>query len=194
VEVMNEICDAAHDRGIAVHLDGARIFNAAVALGDSVANMSRKFDSVMFCLSKGLSAPVGSMLVGSRSFIDHARTVRKALGGGMRQLGILAAAGLIAIEEMPNRLHEDHANAKFLADGLAQIPSLIVHPEKVKTNIVAVSLSRMGISSAEMLKRLKSRNLISGTVNESTIRLLTHKDINRADCERAVAIIAEVCK
>src|SRR5437660_5649375 len=124
VEVMEEVCEAAHERGIPVHLDGARIFNAAVALKLPVADVTGKFDSVMFCLSKGLGAPVGSMLVGTRSFIDQARSVRKALGGGMRQAGVLAAAGLIALEEMPNRLQEDHDNASFLASRLAEIPTL----------------------------------------------------------------------
>src|SRR5207237_5608950 len=112
------------------------VFNAAVALNLPVADVTRKFDSVMFCLSKGLGAPVGSMLVGSRSFIDQARSVRKALGGGMRQAGILAAAGLIALEEMPKRLPEDHANAKFLAESLARIPKVRIDPAKVTKNIV----------------------------------------------------------
>ena len=112
----------------------------------------------------------------------------------MRQAGILAAAGLIAIEEMPKRLHEDHANALFLAEGLAKIPKLAVYPEKVKTNIVAIGVSRMGISSAEFLRRLRLRHLIGSTVNDSTIRLLTHKDVGREECERAIEIVAEVCK
>src|SRR5207302_545111 len=132
-EIMEEICDEARNRGIPVHLDGARIFNAAVALDRSVAQLTRKFDSVMFCLSKGLGAPVGSMLVGRSSFIDQARSFRKALGGGMRQAGVLAAAGLIAIEQMPKRLHEDHANAMFVAEALAQVSGLKINPEKVKT-------------------------------------------------------------
>src|SRR5207249_10417558 len=111
----------AHEAELPVHLDGARIFNAATALGKPVAEITRKCDSVMFCLSKGLGAPVGSLLVGSRKFIDQARVYRKSLGGGMRQAGVLAAAGLIALEEGPKRLHEDHANAKFLAQGLAKL-------------------------------------------------------------------------
>ncbi|HEV8524196.1 MAG TPA: threonine aldolase family protein, partial [Terriglobales bacterium] len=118
-EIGDEVCDGAHEAGIPVHLDGARIFNAAVGLGKPVAEITRKFDSVMFCLSKGLGAPVGSLLVGSQKFIEQARRVRKALGGGMRQAGVLAAAGLIALEKMPSRLQEDHANARFLAEGLA---------------------------------------------------------------------------
>src|ERR1700674_4746091 len=123
-EVANEICARAHDLGLPVHLDGARIFNASVALGRSVAELTRKFDSVMFCLSKGLGAPVGSMLVGSREFIDKAHIGRKLLGGGMRPAGGRAAAGLIALEKSPSRLHEDHANARYLAEAIAQLPGI----------------------------------------------------------------------
>src|ERR1700719_3742145 len=125
-EVSDEICDRAHDAGLRVHLDGARIFNAAVYLGRSVAELTRKFDSVMFCLSKGLGAPVGSLLVGSREFIEKARVYRKLFGGGMRQVGVLAAAGLIALENSPARLHQDHANARHLAEGLARLPGVRV--------------------------------------------------------------------
>lgn len=193
VEVMEEICDAAHDHGIPVHLDGARVFNAAVALKRSVAAITRKFDSVMFCLSKGLGAPVGSMLVGARGFIDQARSVRKALGGGMRQAGVLAAAGLIAIEEMPKRLHEDHANARFLAESLAKIPCLKIQPEKVKTNIVICDVSDTGMSSDEMLRRLREHNLIGSTASNSIVRFVTHMDVSRADCEQAAEIVRQVC-
>src|SRR5215470_10239553 len=167
VEVMEEVCDAAHERGIPVHLDGARIFNAAVALKLPVADVTRKVDSVMFCLSKGLGAPVGSMLVGSRSFIDQGRSVRKALGGGMRQAGVLAAAGLIALEEMPKRLHEDHANARLLADGLAKIPNLKISPEKVKTNIVIFDISATGMTTEQFLRRLRDQNVIGSAVSDS---------------------------
>jgi threonine aldolase len=194
VDVMEEICDAAHDRGIPVHLDGARIFNASVALGRPVADITRKFDSVMFCLSKGLAAPIGSMIVGSREFIDESRSIRKALGGGMRQAGVIAAAGLIALEQMPKRLHEDHANARFLAEAISGIPVIKVFPEKVKTNIVIFDVSPMGIDSDEMLQRLRQRNVIAGTASASVVRLLTHKDVSRDDCARAAEIVAEVCK
>lgn len=193
VEVMEEICDGAHHRGIPVHLDGARIFNAAVALKRPVAEITRKFDSVMFCLSKGLAAPVGSMLVGSRSFIDQSRSMRKALGGGMRQAGVLAAAGLIAIEEMPKRLENDHANARFLAESLVKIPRLKVQPEKVKTNIVIFDVTGTGMNSDEFLRRLREQNLIGSTVNDSIVRLLTHMDVSRGDCEQAAEIIRKVC-
>src|SRR5215471_6938346 len=130
-ERIDEICGHAHAAGLKVHLDGARVFNASVALGASVAKISRNVDSVMFCLSKGLGAPVGSMVVGSQTFIDKARIYRKMFGGGMRQAGVLAAAGLIALEESPKRLQEDHANAQFLAREIAQIPNLRMDPATV---------------------------------------------------------------
>jgi threonine aldolase len=134
--VAHEICDKAHDAGLRVHLDGARVFNAAVYLGENVAEMTKKFDSIQFCFSKGLGAPVGSMIVGSRDFIEHCRVLRKILGGGMRQVGVLAAAALVALEEGPKRLHVDHDNAQLLAEGLAQIPGIGIQPDKVQTNIV----------------------------------------------------------
>src|SRR4051812_43977809 len=127
-----DICKNAKAAGLPVHLDGARIFNAAVALGKSVAEMTKPVDSVMFCLSKGLGAPVGSLLLGSKKFIEKARIYRKALGGGMRQAGILAAAGLIALEKMPARLHEDHANAKFLAEGVVGLPGIKLDVSRVQ--------------------------------------------------------------
>src|SRR5689334_13700778 len=161
--VMEEICDGAHNAGIPVHLDGARVFNAAVALGKPVAEITRKFDSVMFCLSKGLGAPVGSMLVGSRKFIEQARRYRKSLGGGMRQAGVLAAAGLIALEEGPKRLHEDHANARFLADELAKSPAIDLDPASVQTNIVIFRLRRPN-SAEGLVRALKERGVLAGSV------------------------------
>ncbi|HET7005673.1 MAG TPA: GntG family PLP-dependent aldolase, partial [Candidatus Binatia bacterium] len=130
------ICDKAHESGLKVHLDGARVFNAAVHVGQSVAEISKKFDSVQFCFSKGLGAPVGSMIVGSRDFIERCRVIRKMLGGGMRQVGVLAAAAAVALEEGPKRLSIDHDNAQLLAQGLANIPRVRIQPEKVQTNIV----------------------------------------------------------
>src|SRR5215831_267342 len=138
--IANEICDNAHDAGIAVHLDGARIFNAATYLCEDVAEMTKKFDSIQFCLSKGLGAPVGSMIVGSREFIERCRSIRKMLGGGMRQSGVLAAAGLVALEKGPKRLHVDHANATFLANELASIKGITLDAARVQTNIVIFDL------------------------------------------------------
>lgn len=193
-QVADDICDRAHEAGLPVHLDGARVFNAAAALGKPVADVTRKFDSVMFCLSKGLGAPVGSMLVGSRKFIDDARACRKALGGGMRQAGVLAAAGLIALEKHTARLKEDHDNAKFLAGGLARIPGIAVDASKVQTNIVIFDIRGTGMGSTEFTRKLAERNVLSGGVNNELVRFVTHMDVDRAGCERALELVAEICK
>ncbi len=193
-EVADEICDGAHAAGIPVHLDGARIFNAATALGKLVAEITRKFDSVMFCLSKGLGAPVGSMLVGSKAFITQARVYRKALGGGMRQAGVLAAAGLIALEKMPQRLRIDHENAQFLARGLAGVRGIKIDATKVVTNILICDISGTGIASAEFSRRLAEKDVLCGTVNKELVRFVTHMDVDRARCERAVEAAQEVVR
>ena len=165
-DVADEICDGAHEMGLPVHLDGARIFNAATAMKKSVAEIARKFDSVMFCLSKGLCAPVGSMLVGSKAFIDKARVFRKAMGGGMRQAGVLAAAGLIALEKMPARLKEDHDNARLLAEGLAEIKGIKIDAKKVRTNILVFSVVGTGMDTAEFSRKLGETES-SGSGNRS---------------------------
>jgi len=192
-ELVDEICDGAHEVGLPVHLDGARIFNASVAVGKPVSEMTRKFDSVMFCLSKGLGAPVGSMLVGSKSFIEMARVYRKSLGGGMRQAGILAAAGLIALEKMPARLHGDHANAKFLAGGLALVHGIKINPDKVQTNILVFDIRGTGMKSDEFTRKLGERGVRSGGVNPELVRFVTHMDVDRAGCERALDAVREIC-
>jgi len=192
--VAEEICDHAHEAGLPVHLDGARIFNAATFLNRPVAELTRKFDSVMFCLSKGLGAPVGSLLVGSRGFIDQARGYRKALGGGMRQAGILAAAGLIALEKMPARLGEDHANARFLAEDMARVPELKIDPAKIQTNILVLDISGTGMNSSEFCRRLAEHHVLAGGVTSETVRFVTHMDVDRAACERAVEVVGQVCR
>ncbi len=192
-EIADQICEGAHAAGLPVHLDGARVFNASVALGKPVAEITRKFDSVMFCLSKGLGAPVGSLLVGSKQFIIQARVVRKSLGGGMRQAGVLAAAGLIALEQMPKRLHQDHENAQFLAQGLARIPGLKVDAAKVVTNIVICDISGAGMVTADFSRKLAEKNVLCGAVNSELVRFVTHMDVDRAGCERAVEAVREVC-
>src|SRR5207249_3696941 len=184
----------AHEAELPVHLDGARIFNAATALGKPVAEITRKCDSVMFCLSKGLGAPVGSLLVGSRKFIDEARVVRKALGGGMRQAGVLAAAGLIALEKMPARLKEDHANAKFLAERLARIPGIKIDPVKVITNILVADISGTRMESAEFSRKLGEHNVLANGVNAQLMRFVTHMDVDRDGCQRALEVIARICR
>jgi threonine aldolase len=193
VEVAEEICDGAHDAGLPVHLDGARIFNAATALGRPVAEITSKFDSVMFCLSKALGAPVGSLLLGSRSFIDMARVYRKSLGGGMRQAGILAAAGLVALEEAPPRLRVDHENAMFLARGLAEIEGIQLDPKKVATNILVFDISGTGMNSADFTHRLGERSVLAGAVNPEVVRFVTHYDVDRGGCERALEAVRAVC-
>ena len=193
-EVADEICDRAHEMGLPVHLDGARVFNAAVALGQPVKELTRNFDSVMFCLSKGLGAPVGSMLVGSRKFIDDARACRKALGGGMRQAGILAAAGLIALEKHTARLKDDHENAKFLAEGLARIPGIKIDPASVVTNILIFDITATGMGSTEFTRKMAERDVIAGGVNNELVRFVTHMDVDRAGCERALEVVRDICK
>src|SRR5208282_3253405 len=185
-EIADDVCDKAHAAGLKVHLDGARIFNASVAAGRSVADMTRKFDSVMFCLSKGLGAPVGSMLVGSRDFIEKARITRKLLGGGMRQAGVLAAAGLVALEETPKILHRDHENARRLAEGLAKIPGVAIDPQKVVTNILIFDVTGAGRTAAEICADLAKRNVLSSPTGKFTIRMVTHYDVDRAAIDRAL--------
>jgi threonine aldolase len=191
-ELGEEICDKAHAAGLRVHLDGARIFNASAALGKGVKEITRKFDSIMFCLSKGLGAPVGSMVLGSREFIDKARMTRKMLGGGMRQAGILAAAGLIALEKSPSRLHQDHANAKFLAEGLAKLPGVKVDIKKVQTNIVIFDVRGTGRTASEISVVLGKRGVLCGPTDKYGLRMVTHCDVNRAGIEHALGIFAEI--
>ena len=190
--VAREICDKAHEAGVPVHLDGARIFNAATCLGENVADMTKTFDSIQFCLSKGLGAPVGSMIVGSRDFIERCRSIRKMLGGGMRQVGVLAAAGLVALEEGPKRLHVDHENAKFLAKEIASIPGITLNPARVQTNIVIFDVRKSGKSSGDVLKVLGQRGVLGVPVDNDKIRMVTHLDVNRNDVEMAANIIREV--
>jgi threonine aldolase len=195
MEVLQEICGNAHDHGIPVHMDGARIFNAACHLNRPVRELAAPADTVMFCLSKGLGAPVGSMLVGPAEAIERGRLYRKRLGGAMRQVGVLAAAGLIALEEMPNRLGEDHANARFLAAELAKLDGLKVHPERVQTNIVVFDVSATGLNAGEFIARLKGHGVwMSEASTPREVRAVTHYDVTRQDCARAAEGIAELLK
>jgi threonine aldolase len=189
---IDDICDHAHEAELPVHLDGARIFNAATALNTDVASLTRKCDSVMFCLSKGLAAPVGSMLVGTGAFIERARSVRKMLGGGMRQVGVLAAAGLIALEKMPARLAEDHRNARRMAELLSEIPLLDVEPEKVRTNIFMAGVSRTGFSGEQLSAVLKDRGVLVSPLDSARIRIVTHNDVHRDQICEAADIIKRV--
>ncbi len=190
-KLAEEICDKAHDAGVRVHLDGARIFNAATYLGEDVAEMTKKFDSIQFCLSKGLGAPVGSMIVGTREFIERSRSIRKMLGGGMRQAGVLAAAGLVALEKGPKRLQIDHDNAKVLAARIAAVPGIGLDPAKVQTNIVIFSLKPAGWSSSEFLQALAKRNVLAVPVDGEHVRMVTHLDVNRDDIEKAATAVKD---
>ncbi|HEX3985151.1 MAG TPA: GntG family PLP-dependent aldolase [Acidobacteriaceae bacterium] len=190
LEVMEEIWAGAAERKLPVHLDGARVFNAAAALGKDVRTLTRGFSTVMFCLSKGLGAPVGSMLVGTYEQMDRARNIRKALGGGMRQAGILAAAGLIALEEGPGRLHEDHANARRIAEAIAATGLVEIDLDAVRTNIVIFTLPNQG-SAAAMVEELKARGVLAGTMGRHAVRFVTHRDVDRAACEEVARVAVE---
>jgi threonine aldolase len=189
---VDEICDGAHAAGLKVHMDGARIFNAATALGESVANMTKKVDSVMFCLSKGLGAPVGSMVIGSATFIEKARIYRKMFGGGMRQAGVLAAAGLIALERSPGRLHIDHENARFLAQGIARLPGLKIDPAKVVSNIVIFDCNGTGQTAVEFCDALREKDIWALDTAAYSVRFVTHCDVHRAGCERALSVMRDI--
>jgi len=184
VDEMQTLCKLAHDGDVRVHVDGARVWNAAIALGVSPRELVAPADTVMFCLSKGLSAPVGSVLCGPADAIAEARAHRSRLGGGMRQAGIIAAAGVVALETMVERLAEDHARARTLADALAARWPGSVDPATVGTNIVCAQLNRL---PADMVERLDGLGVRSGTIDPRTIRFVTHKDVDDDDITRAIA-------
>lgn len=186
-----EICEQANSKGIPVHLDGARIFNASASLGTSVQDLSENCDSVQFCLSKGLGAPVGSVLLGKREFIDEARVWRKRLGGGMRQVGVLAAAGLVALDESPPKLVEDHQNARRLAEGIADLSGVAIDPGTVATNIVIADVSDAELSSAEIVDALRERSVLAIGFGD-VIRMVTHYDVSENDIDAAIAAFREI--
>jgi threonine aldolase len=191
IRTVCEICDAAHQRGVRVHMDGARIFNASAALGIPVHEIASHADTVMFCLSKALGAPAGSMLAGPADLIAKGRLYRKRLGGGMRQAGILAAAGLVALDESPAKLAADHANARFLAEALARIPGIQVDPAAVDTNIVVFDISATGLAPADVSAHLRARGVLINAINQRCLRAVTHYDVDRTQCAEAVAALAE---
>jgi threonine aldolase len=186
------VYDLAKSRGIRVHIDGARIFNAAIALGVPVTELTRHADTVSFCLSKGLSAPVGSLLCGPRDFIAEARRNRKMVGGGMRQAGVLAAAGIVALETMIDRLADDHANAKYFAESIADIPGIALDPARVKTNIVFFDLEPGAPNAVEMEARLARAGVLIGPSGERRMRAVTHYGIERQDIDAAIGAIKSV--
>jgi len=188
LDQLKAIREVAQEKGLSVHMDGARVFNAAVALGVEVREIAEYADSVMFCLSKGLCAPVGSVVVGDEEFIGRARRWRKMVGGGLRQAGVLAAPGIVALTKMVGRLREDHENARALAEVLAEIDGIEIDLETVQTNIVRFDISGTGMSSREFIQRLEAegvRALGSGT----GVRMVTHFYISREDIDRTLEVV-----
>lgn len=188
---MEDVGRTAREHGIRLHLDGARIFNAAVALDIHPASLAGQADSVTFCLSKGLACPVGSVVVGSEDFIEEARRARKVLGGGMRQAGVIAAAGLVALEKMVDRLEEDHANARLIAEGVASIEGLGIDMKSVQTNIVIFDVAPLGLTSQKMIGLLKEEGLLAITKGRTLVRCVTHYGIEREHAEEAVRILED---
>lgn len=182
----------AHRHGLAVHLDGARLFNAAVALGVPARELAQHVESVAFCLSKGLCCPVGSLVCGSTEFIERARRTRKVLGGGMRQVGVLAAAGIVALEQMVDRLQEDHDNARLLAEGIATTPGLLVDLAHVQTNIIFFELHKPGLTAPQFAVALDREGIRLMAFNDVRMRAVTHYGIARADVERTLSVMRQI--
>lgn len=186
-----DVAKAAHDLGMKVHIDGARIFNACIALDVDVKAYARNVDSIQFCLSKGLSCPVGSMVVGSADFIETCRKKRKMIGGGMRQAGIIAAPGIVALDTMISRLKEDHDNAKRLATALSAIDGIKIDMSTVQTNIVVMEVSGTGKTDAEFITEAKRNGLLLSDFGPNLVRLVTHRGITTEDVDAAVSIIED---
>jgi threonine aldolase len=185
------IKEVAERHDIAVHMDGARVFNAAVALDLDVQELTKHVDSVMFCLSKGLSAPIGSLVVGDEAFIEKARKWRKVLGGGMRQAGVIAAPGIIALERMVDRLKEDHENARVLAEGLARIPGVSINLKTVQTNIVRYDIAGLGMDSTQYVSKLRAYGILTAGA-DTRIRMVTHRMISREDITDTLRVIEKL--
>ncbi len=190
--LLQAIAEVAHDAGIGVHLDGARIFNAATALGIPAVQCARWADSVMFCLSKSLGAPIGSLVVGRYEFIDRARRFRKLLGGGMRQVGVVAAAGIVALETMVDRLGEDHENARVLAEGLARIEGIEIDLKRVQTNIVIFFVRDPKITASRLTRKLREAGVLVHQISVDSIRCLTHKDVSREGVLHALTLMRTI--
>ncbi len=186
VEYTNAVCNLAHGHGLKIHLDGARIFNAAVALNVDVRELTKNVDSLSFCLSKGLSAPIGSLVCGTSEFIKEARRYRKMLGGGMRQAGIIAAAGIVALEDMIERLYEDHRNARVLAEGISKIPGLAIDLKKVQTNIIYFDLISNRISAQELLGKMEEQGIKFLSTGPNRFRMVTHYGITEEDIKLTI--------
>jgi threonine aldolase len=192
VDYMKSVGEVARRHGLKIHVDGARIFNAAIALGVDVRDLAAEADSVSFCLSKGLAAPVGSLVCGTRHFIDEARRARKVLGGGMRQAGVLAAAGIVALTEMVDRLVQDHVHAKKLAAGLAGMAGLAIDPLQIKTNIVYFQVTRDAMSAEELVKRLEAEGVRMLPTGPDRIRAVTHYQISADDIDFTLQVLFKI--
>lgn len=192
MEKIMAINQLAQANNLKMHLDGARIFNASVATGINPETYAQYFDSIMFCFSKGLGAPVGSILAGSKAFIQRAHRVRKMLGGGMRQVGILAAAALYALENNVKRLADDHKHARMLAVELAKIKGFQIDPEQVETNIVIFDVSQSGFSVTEVLDKLKAKGILMVSFGHTLARAVTHLDVSREDIETTIRLVHEI--
>jgi len=188
------ISKVAKEYGLRLYMDGARIFNAAVALKVDVREFARHVDNLMFCLSKGLSCPIGSIVVGNRDFIERARKVRKILGGGMRQAGIIAAPGIVALEKMIDRLEDDHRNARFLAERLAEIEGINIDLKTVQTNIVMFDISRLNVTAEAFVKELRKQGVLVLDLGRTRVRMVTHRGIERGDVEKAADRIEDVTR
>ncbi|MEM2099365.1 MAG: low-specificity L-threonine aldolase [Candidatus Bathyarchaeia archaeon] len=189
---LQALSEIARAHGLKLYMDGARIFNAAVALKTDVKNLTRHVDNLMFCLSKGLSCPVGSVIAGSREFIEKARKIRKLLGGGMRQAGIIAAPGVIALEKMIDRLEGDHKNAKHLAEGLAKIDCVKVDMRRVQTNIVIADISDLHVSAELFLEKLKQQGVLALANDKHKIRMVTHRGVEKEHISKAITAVSNV--
>jgi threonine aldolase len=194
IDYMKAVGDVARRHGLKIHVDGARFFNAAAALDVPPANLAADADSVSFCLSKGLGAPVGSVVCGDQDFISEARRARKILGGGMRQAGVLAAAGIVALNEMADRLADDHANARKLAEGLVPMPGVLIDPTQIHTNIVYFGIDRQDMSAEELVKRLDDNGARTLPVGPGRIRAVTHYHISSQDIDYVLGVFAKVLK
>jgi threonine aldolase len=191
LEYMQTIRDLADGHGMKIHVDGARIFNAAHALGCTAADLARHTDSITFCLSKGLAAPAGSLVCGNPDFIHQARRMRKVLGGGMRQVGVLAAAGIVALTGMVDRLAEDHANARRLAEGLSRIAGISIDPSRIKTNIVYFSIDRPGLAATDLAKRLDTAGVRVLPTGSRQLRAVTQYHIFPSDIDAALSVFEQ---
>jgi len=192
LEYMEAVGQIARDHGLKIHVDGARFFNAAVALGVDPADLAVQADSISFCLSKGLAAPVGSMVCGSREFVNEARRARKLVGGGMRQAGVLAAAGVVALTQMVDRLADDHTNAKKLADGLASTPGIAIDPDQIKSNIVFFDLTQNGVTAQQLVAQLEAEGVRMLPVGPQRVRAVTHYHITSEDIDYTLGIFSKI--